>query len=71
MGAAAGAAGIAERERGIGGTASAVGMVGIGALISASGAWRGDVSLPYGTMLAFIAWYNPVLAEALRFCVKL
>ena len=41
------------------------------ALISASGAWRGDVSLPYGTMLAFIAWYNPVLAEALRFCVKL
>ena len=44
------------------------------ALISATDAWRGvvgDVSLPYGTMLAFIAWYNPVLAEALRLCVKL
>jgi len=42
------------------------------ALISATDAWRGvvgDVSLPYGTMLAFIAWYNPVLAEALRLCV--
>lgn len=38
------------------------------ALISANGAW-GDVSLPYGTMLAFLAWYNPVLAEALRLCI--
>jgi hypothetical protein len=43
------------------------------ALISATRARRGiegDVTMPYGTMLAFIAWYNPVLAEALRLCVK-
>jgi hypothetical protein len=37
------------------------------ALVSGSGVW-GDVPFVEGTLLAYIAWYNPVFAEALRFC---
>jgi hypothetical protein len=39
------------------------------AIAAASGAWGPRVSLAHGTMLGYIAWYNPVLAESLRFCV--
>jgi hypothetical protein len=38
------------------------------ALASLSGAWGPDVSFEKGTALSYIAWYNPVFAEALRFC---